>query len=421
MKKISMLALLLSVSVLASCGEKPTENPLESLAPGEIPTGGEEVSIEDLESILNAESPEEPVLKNGYAVSVKLPSLLYSTETTYASNFDYKTGEYLNEPVTETDKVSLNITDGALDVKVTGLTSANNFSEFGLSANASAKVSFDMGDEDSKIDNELFTINSYFKDRNLYLDLSRNLLDLMGVSSEETNKVYGILPEGIEDEFIEETGLTFPVLSQANIEYISQLLEEQMNVTRPELDTTAVVDLVDDFAKIVYENLFTVTKYGSDYLLTLNLTNENLNSNIVKLLDAAYADGLFTYIAGAEVSKEEYDYLKAEMLNVISTYTTGFNHLKYSVVFDSTMVKSMALDVDLSITTSSQSIGEPFEEGVGSIVETFSSTVTLKGALNVSFEYSDDITISYPSLTEYEKVENMFGGVEENPLPVPGI
>ena len=76
MKKISMLALLLSVSVLAGCGETPTENPLESLAPGEIPTGGEEVSIEDLESILNAESPEEPVLKNGYAVSVKLPSLL---------------------------------------------------------------------------------------------------------------------------------------------------------------------------------------------------------------------------------------------------------------------------------------------------------------------------------------------------------
>lgn len=420
MKKISMLALLLSVSVLASCGEKPTENPLESLAPGEIPTGGEEVSIEDLESILNAESPEEPVLKNGYAVSVKLPSLLYSTETTYASNFDYETGEYLNEPVTETDKVSLNITDGALDVKVTGLTSANNFSQFGLSANASAKVSFDMGDEDSKIDNELFTIDSYFKDRNLYLGLSRNLLDLMGVSSEETNKVYGTLPEGIEDQFIEETGLTFPVLSQANIDYISQLLEEQMNVTRPELET-AVVDLVDDFAKIVYENLFTVTKYGSDYLLTLNLTNENLNSNIVKLLDAAYADGLFTYIAGAELSKEEYDYLKAEMLNVISTYTTGFNHLKYSVVFDSTMVKSMALDVDLSITTSSQSIGEPFEEGVGSIVETFSSTFTLKGLLNVSFEYSDDITISYPSLTEYEKVENMFGGVEENPLPRPGI
>ena len=420
MKKISMLALLLSVSVLAGCGEKPTENPLESLAPGEIPTGGEEVSIEDLESILNAESPEEPVLKNGYAVSIKLPSLLYSTETTYASNFDYETGEYLNEPVTETDKVSLNITDGALDVKVTGLTSANNFSEFGLSANASAKVSFDMGDEDSKIDNELFTIDSYFKDRNLYLGLSRNLLDLMGVSSEETNKVYGTLPEGIEDQFIEETGLTFPVLSQANIDYISQLLEEQMNVTRPELET-AVVDLVNDFAKIVYENLFTVTKYGSDYLLTLNLTNENLNSNIVKLLDAAYADGLFTYIAGAELSKEEYDYLKAEMLNVISTYTTGFNHLKYSVVFDSTMVKSMALDVDLSITTSSQSIGEPFEEGVGSIVETFSSTVTLKGALNVSFEYSDDITISYPSLTEYEKVENMFGGVEENPLPMPGI
>jgi hypothetical protein len=85
------------------------------------------------------------------------------------------------------------------------------------------------------------------------------------------------------------------------------------------------------------------------------------------------------------------------------------------------MVKSMALDVDLSITTSSQSIGEPFEEGIGSIVETFSSTVTLKGSLNVSFEYSDDITISYPSLTEYEKVENMFGGVEENPLPMPGI
>lgn len=420
MKKLSLLALLLSVTALAGCGEKPVDNPLESLVPGEIPTGGEEVSMEELESILNAEAPEQAILRNGYAVSVKIPSFEVSSKNRITSNYDYGTGSVLEAPKTTNNELSFKLNEGSLELAVAGLTNASTFAQLEASAKANAKVSFSLTDTDISLNNESMLMEFYLKENKLYGNASRNLLDLMGASSDEPTQVYGVLPEGIEEMIQEETGLTFPLLSQANIDYIEGLIEEQMNSQAPEQpdqDVSAMVDLIDDFAKVVYENLFSVNKYGSEYLLTLNLTKENINSNIEKLIDAAKEQGLLTYIVAGELNEEQYTQFKTEIMNVVSQYTSGINHIKYSVVFDATMVKSMAFDIDASLTIDDSDSWVKYDYETNTYVdvnESSTNTTVIKGGFTVNFTYSDEVSVSYPDFSNYVEQE-FFGGSEVQP------
>lgn len=426
MKKLSLLALLLSVTALAGCGEKPVDNPLESLVPGEIPTGGEEVSMEELESILNAEAPEQAILRNGYAVSVKIPSFEVSSKNRITSNYDYETGSVLEAPKTTNNELSFKLNEGSLELAVAGLTNASTFAQLEASAKANAKVSFSLTDTDISLNNESMLMEYYLKENKLYGNASRNLLDLMGASSDEPTQVYGVLPEGIEEMIQEETGLTFPLLSQANIDYIEGLIEEQMNSQAPEQpdqDVSAMVDLIDDFAKVVYENLFSVNKYGSEYLLTLNLTKENINSNIEKLIDAAKEQGLLTYIVAGELNEEQYTQFKTEIMNVVSQYTSGINHIKYSVVFDATMVKSMAFDIDASLTIDDSDSWVDYDyekDAYVDINESSTNTTVIKGGFTVNFTYSDEVSVSYPDFSNYVEQE-LFGGSEKHPNPEPGM
>ena len=426
MKKLSLLALLLSVTALAGCGEKPVDNPLESLVPGEIPTGGEEVSMEELESILNAEAPEQAILRNGYAVSVKIPSFEVSSKNRITSNYDYETGSVLEAPKTTNNELSFKLNEGSLELAVTGLTNASTFAQLQASAKANAKVSFSLTDTDISLNNESMLMEFYLKENKLYGNASRNILDLMGTSADEPTQVYGVLPEGIEEMIQEETGLTFPLLSQANIDYIEGLIEEQMNSQAPEQpdqDVSAMVDLIDDFAKVVYENLFSVNKYGSEYLLTLNLTKENINSNIEKLIDAAKEQGLLTYIVAGELNEEQYTQFKTEIMNVVSQYTSGINHIKYSVVFDATMVKSMAFDIDASLTIDDSDSWVDYDyekDAYVDINESSTNTTVIKGGFTVNFTYSDEVSVSYPDFSNYVEQE-LFGGSEKHPNPEPGM
>ena len=426
MKKLSLLALLLSVTALAGCGEKPVDNPLESLVPGEIPTGGEEVSMEELESILNAEAPEQAILRNGYAVSVKIPSFEVSSKNRITSNYDYETGSVLEAPKTTNNELSFKLNEGSLELAVAGLTNASTFAQLQASAKANAKVSFSLTDTDISLNNESMLMEYYLKENKLYGNASRNILDLMGTSADEPTQVYGVLPEGIEEMIQEETGLTFPLLSQANIDYIEGLIEEQMNSQAPEQpdqDVSAMVDLIDDFAKVVYENLFSVNKYGSEYLLTLNLTKENINSNIEKLIAAAKEQGLLTYIVGGELDAEQYTQFKTEIMNVVSQYTSGINHIKYSVVFDATMVKSMAFDIDASLTIDDSDSWVDYDyekDAYVDINESSTNTTVIKGGFTVNFTYSDEVSVSYPDFSNYVEQE-LFGGSEKHPNPEPGM
>lgn len=426
MKKLSMLALLLSVTALAGCGEKPVDNPLESLVPGEVPTGGEEVSMEELESILNAEAPEQAILRNGYAVSVKIPNFEVSSKNQRTSNYDYETGSVLQTPKTTNNELSFKLNEGSLELAVACLTNASTFAQLQASAKANAKVSFSLTDTDISLNNESMLMEFYLKENKLYGNASRNLLDLMGASSDEPTQVYGVLPEGIEEMIQEETGLTFPLLSQANIDYIEGLIEEQMNSQAPEQpdqDVSAMVDLIDDFAKVVYENLFSVNKYGSEYLLTLNLTKENINSNVEKLIDAANEQGLLTYIVGGELNEEQYTQFKTEIMNVVSQYTSGINHIKYSVVFDATMVKSMAFDIDASLTIDDSDSWVEYDFETNTYVdinESSTNTTVIKGGFTVNFTYSDEVSVSYPDFSNYVEQE-LFGGSEAKPEPIPGM
>lgn len=426
MKKLSLLALLLSVTALAGCGEKPVDNPLESLVPGEIPTGGEEVSMEELESILNAEAPEQAILRNGYAVSVKIPSFEVSSKNRITSNYDYETGSVLEAPKTTNNELFFKLNEGSLELAVAGLTNASTFAQLEASAKANAKVSFSLTDTDISLNNESMLMEYYLKENKLYGNASRNILDLMGAPADEPTQVYGVLPEGIEEMIQEETGLTFPLLSQANIDYIEGLIEEQMNSQAPEQpdqDVSAMVDLIDDFAKVVYENLFSVNKYGSEYLLTLNLTKENINSNIEKLIDAAKEQGLLTYIVGGELDAEQYTQFKTEIMNVVSQYTSGINHIKYSVVFDATMVKSMAFDIDASLTIDDSDSWVDYDyekDAYVDINESSTNTTVIKGGFTVNFTYSDEVSVSYPDFSNYVEQE-LFGGSEKHPNPEPGM
>ena len=108
-------------------------------------------------------------------------------------------------------------------------------------------------------------------------------------------------------------------------------------------------------------------------------------------------------------------------MNVVSQYTSGINHIKYSVVFDATMVKSMAFDIDASLTIDDSDSWVEYDYETNTYIdinESSTTTTVIKGGFTVNFTYSDEVSVSYPDFSNYVEQE-LFGGSEAKPEPEP--
>ena len=239
MKKINMLALLLAVGTLAGCAQlpqgeptaEPTAAPLESIEPGVIPTGGVQVTLPEINFSGEVEAPEV-VLKNGYSVKVVDSELSYNMVSKTETNFDYATGQVLETPLVTESSSSMKIEDVNAEATIVGLTQADSIDKFGAYVGASAKISYEM-DKEALFNGEVLEASAHLKEGTAYFTLSENLLKIITANEEVPTKFYLSLPEGLEEEFTQETGLILPLLSETNISYIENLLKGMIESELP--------------------------------------------------------------------------------------------------------------------------------------------------------------------------------------------
>lgn len=402
MKKISLTALLIGLATLSSCSMIPgltpsVENPLESLEAGVIPTGGEEVDFEQLESIFNDETKEETTLRNGLSVKVLNTTFEVCNETQYVAN-GYSYG-YKNV---------MKVNNANAELSLTGLTSATELNQFAGAAKASADVYY-LNQYDNEKDefSSSLAAEGYVKEGNLYLNLNEDAYKLVyGSDENKTFKAYTEIPSEFKD-LILEGGFTLPLLSDTNIEFLERMLEEFANNDNVSSSVSQIV-LSEEVLSVAFDTLFTVNKYADTYLLSLDLNKENVPAKAETILDKLYADGFLNSILGpafgtSSITAEQYSELKSEFLTAINDYVKDFSHAKLSVVFDEVMVKSISADVDFTYKTSYKDL---YYEN--------NSTATVKLLTNIVFEYADTVAVSYPDFAGYEYIPSSTSGSGES-------
>lgn len=430
MKKLSMLALLLAVGTLAGCAQlpqgepttepttEPTAAPLESIEPGVIPTGGVQVTLPEIDFSGEVEAPEA-VLKNGYSVKVVDSELSYGMVSKVETNFDYETGQVLETPLVTESSTSMKIEDVNAEATIVGLTKADSIDKFGAYVGASAKISYEM-DKEALFNGEVLEASAHLKEGTAYFTLSENLLKIMGAANEEVpTKFYLTLPEGLEEEFTEETGLILPLLSETNISYIENLLKGMIESELPSEEEMPITEeQIEKLVEIIFNRIISVNKYDTQYLLSVNLTAQNLETVATAVLDDLYNSGLLTELVGSEqpISPSEFEEIKAEMKEGLQEVDDYFSHLKLSVVFDETMVKSVSLDAKFT-TVSGSGMAHPFDPEAGvEIYERYTDTVDVAVKLNVVFEYSDELAITYPDFAGYVEAPMGQAAPEKTPI-----
>jgi len=431
MKKINMLALLLAVGTLAGCAQlpqgepttepttEPTAAPLESIEPGVIPTGGVQVTLPEINFSGEVEAPEV-VLKNGYSVKIVDSELSYGMVSKVETNFDYETGQVLETPLVTESSSSMKIEDVNAEATIVGLTQADSIDKFGAYVGASAKVSYEM-DKEALFNGEVLEASAHLKEGTAYFTLSENLLKIIAANEEVPTKFYLSLPEGLEEELTEETGLILPLLSETNISYIENLLKGMIESELPSEEDMPITDEQSQkLVEIIFTHIITVTKYDTQYLLSVNLTAQNLESVATAVLDDLYNSGLLTELVGSEqpISPSEFEEIKAEMKEGLQEVDDYFSHLKLSVVFDETMVKSVSLDAKFT-SVSGGGMAQPIDPESGSkeeIYERYTDTVDVAVKLNVVFEYSDELAITYPDFAGYVEAPMGQEAPEKTPL-----
>ena len=408
MKKITLTALLMGLATLSSCSMIPgltpsVENPLESLEAGVIPTGGEEVDLEQLESIFNDETKEETTLRNGLSIKILNTTFEYS-DVSKSNNDGYKQ-EYNNV---------LRISNANAEVNLTGLTTATEINQFAASAKANADVYYlsEAKNDYNPYKQELtssMAAESYVKEGNLYLYLNSDAYKLIsGGESQQEFKNYTEIPSEVKD-FILEGGLTLPLLSDTNIEFIEKTLEELAKNNDDSASVAAQIIFSEEVLSVAFEHLFTVNKYADSYLLSLDLNKDNVSTKAEAVLDDLYNSGVLNTLIGpafgtSSITVEQYTELKNEFLSEVSDLTKDFSHAKLSVVFDEVMVKSISVDVDYSYND--HYVDQSYER---------TSQTSFKLLTNIVFEYSDSVAVSYPDLSTYQYAGN------ENIEPLPPV
>lgn len=408
MKKITLTALLMGLATLSSCSMIPgltpsVENPLESLEAGVIPTGGEEVDLEQLESIFNDETKQETTLRNG--LSIKILNTTFEYSEVFKSNNDGYKQEYNN---------IIRISNANAEVNLTGLTTATEINQFAASAKANADVYYLSEDKNdyNPYKQELtlsMAAESYVKEGNLYLYLNSDAYKLIsGGESQQEFKNYAKIPSEVKD-FILEGGLTLPLLSDTNIEFIEKTLEELAKNNGDSASVAAQIIFSEEVLSVAFEHLFTVTKYADSYLLSLDLNKDNVSTKAEAVLDDLYNSGVLNTLIGpafgtSSITVEQYTELKNEFLSEVSDLTKDFSHAKLSVVFDEVMVKSISVDVDYSYND--HYVDQSYER---------TSQTSFKLLTNIVFEYSDSVAVSYPDLSGYEYAGAQGGNVVSVP------
>ncbi len=408
MKKITLTALLMGLATLSSCSMIPgltpsVENPLESLEAGVIPTGGEEVDLEQLESIFNDETKEETTLRNGLSIKILNTTFEYSDVSKY-NNDGFK--EEYNDVI--------RISNANAEVNLTGLTTATEINQFAASAKANADVYYlsEAQNDYNPYKHELtlsMAAESYVKEGNLYLYLNSDAYKLIsGGESQQDFKNYAEIPSEVKD-FILEGGLTLPLLSDTNIEFIEKTLEELAKNNDDSASVAAQIIFSEEVLSVAFEHLFTVNKYADSYLLSLDLNKDNVSTKAEAVLDDLYNSGVLNTLIGpafgtSSITVEQYTELKNEFLSEVSDLTKDFSHAKLSVVFDEVMVKSISVDVDYSYND--HFVDQSFER---------TSQTSFKLLTNIVFEYSDSVAVSYPDLSGYEYAGLQGGNVESVP------
>lgn len=349
-KYISLL-ILIPLFSLNSCNKLIVgSDPLADVKPGEVPDGGEVLSIEQVNDLFD-KSFLDIKLKDGLKLDIANSNIKY--EQVYN---DFST-------IYELSNLNANLT-------IDGLKTANSFNELDASITASADFYAFNEQMNMEFTKANYNANVYLNDGNAYFNFSQSIIDMFNL--DYPTSFYLTIPEGFDSNLTEEFGLTYPLMSENNLSILNEIFKT------PEGAFTI------DLNEILYDNVVKVYKYDNDYLLSVNITKDNINQCFSEVLTSLYEQDLFDLILNHEVLPAEFNELKEEYLKTFKEYTKDFNHFKASVTFDEEFFKSVSLDFDVSIN-----------------IDEFQHKV--KGNIDLSIDYSDDVAVQFPTLENYEE------------------
>lgn len=414
MKNKNLLTLLFSIVALSGCSLvpelKPTELPVEDIKPGEIPSGGEEVTMDDA---VNALKDLYNNFKAHDGLSIKLKDSNFKVTTDYKRwgyyYYDEEGRHHESDKLVESGNVeTYDFKNANAEVNITGLKNATSFKDYRASGKGSVNISYsDTNDVEKEyaFENQNAEVEMYYTGDKFYSSYSDFIINNMMYEKAYPNKAYTSFDATIlDEEFKEATDLVLPLLSDANISFVKSLVSS----FDFEKNIGADKEKVESLIEAATSKLFTVNKYGNDYLLSLNLTKDNLVSKVSEVLDKLYEEGLFNIIEGETVSPADYNEEKQGMMEEVSKFNQNFNYAKLSFSFDNNFFKSIAAEVDFSTVEvrydhKYDENGNPTEEWKSREVKT-----SYTGNAAVTFEYSDDVKVTFPSFNEYVDINTIY-------------
>ena len=355
MKKKHLLILLIPLLTLTSCQS------FDDLKAGEIPSGGKEIHFSDFSSFLNSDNDskqKETKFKDCLVLDVKGDYIEYINEWTNYDEYDFELGEYRD--ITSTNIISLE--DFKINLKAKGLAKSKKSDDL--------QVSFAASAYNSK--NNLLSMQMFIQDSNLYASLNDGFIDI-----------------------IESLGFTFP-----NQFYLKDIINDEMMPIFKNKDSNIPNNIQNSLIESIIDNFISINRYGLNFLITINLNRNNLCDSITSFLDDLYEKEVLDYHYSKDISLDEYQTIKDELIEKIDNFDDDFNHNKFSALINLSGIKKLLLDFDFAIKTI-----EGYTDSNNNFIYTYKEINSFRANLSFDIKLKNKVRIKRNDFSKYLQIK----------------
>ena len=381
MSKLNKL-LIIPTLLLCSCNDTDTITcESESIEVSEEIANSSTFTSEDFSSILN----------NSFKMCDGIELAIENSNAEYISQF-ITTSKLDNTSTIVNDEIIIN--NANVNLKARGLKTATTFNELKASAKASADVTLNYHLYPYTLDDSHLDAKGYLKDGNVYLDLNDDILSIIDESMGFNNLSLINIPENIFNDILQYCNLTLPIVSNRNFEMFKSLFESDENND----DTGLTKDQTNALFSLIMDNIFTIKYYGTSLKISVNINKANIITKADNILTGLYENNLLPLFIGTDITEEEYNTFREDVISNLEIFNQGFSHFKMSVSLKLNSIESISFDISLP------DFKYTYEDDINS----YNYNFTFNTKINISFKYNDYVTVLYPDLLNYTIVEGLF-------------
>lgn len=382
MSKLNKL-LILPILLLTSCNDTD-------------PSVSESIINESIEESVDINSTLtsgdfSSILNNSFKMCDGIELSIENSNAEYISEF-ITTSKLDNTSTIVNDEIIIN--EANVNLKARGLKTATTFNELKASAKASANVTLNYHLYPYTLDDSHLDAKGYLKDGNVYLDLNDDILSIIDESMGFNNLSLINIPENIINDILQYCNLTLPIVSNSNFEMFKSLFESDDNQD----DSGLTKEQSNALFSLIMDNIFTIKYLGTSLKISVNINKANIITKADNILTGLYENDLLPLFIGTDITEEEYNTFRDDILNNLEVFNQGFSHFKMSVSLKLNSIESISFDVSIP----------DFKYSYEDENNLYNYNFTFNSKINISFKYNDYVTVLYPDLLNYTVIEGLF-------------